>query len=187
MDSQLSDEELMLQYANGNTEAFELLYSRHKDGLYRFILRQCQQQSVTEEIFQDVWMKLINARHRYQVSAAFKTYLYQIARNRLIDYFRAVARTPTENADTSDVSIEQLQASQSSPERQLELDQDMDSLLTIVEALPEAQREAFLLKEEGGLSVSEIAEVMGCNDETAKSRLRYAVKKIRAEMGEQNG
>jgi len=183
MDEKISDEELMLLYGGGDADAFEKLYRRNKDSLYRFMFRLCGNESITEELFQDVWLKVINARHRYQPSAAFRTYLYQIARNCIIDHFRYTSRTP-QGYPASEAGVIDLipEREQKQPEYQAEIRQTTDLLLSVIETLPSGQREAFLLKEEAGMTVQEIAKITGVNVETAKSRLRYAVKKIRTEM-----
>jgi len=79
-----ADETLMLRYRNGDAGAFGRLYARHKGSLYRYLLRQCGQPTVAEELFQDVWLKLIAARSGYAVQARFATWLYRIAHNRLV-------------------------------------------------------------------------------------------------------
>ena len=88
MDNAAPDEELMNRYRDGDAHAFEVLYTRHKGPLYRYLLRQCGAAALAEELFQDVWMKLIRARERYETRAKFTTYLYHLAHNRLIDHYR---------------------------------------------------------------------------------------------------
>ena len=83
-----SDEELMLGYRDGDAAAFDVLYARHKGGVYRYLYRQCRDAAAAEELFQDVWMNLIRARAGYTVQAKFTTYLYRLAHNRLIDHYR---------------------------------------------------------------------------------------------------
>jgi RNA polymerase sigma-70 factor (ECF subfamily) len=83
-----SDEALMLAYRDGDAGAFDVLYARHRGGTYRYLLRQCRNAGLAEEMFQDVWMNLIRARTGYTVQARFTTYLYRIAHNRLMDHFR---------------------------------------------------------------------------------------------------
>lgn len=87
-----ADETLMLRYRDGEVAAFAPLYARHKGALYRYLLRQCGQPALAEELFQDVWLKLIAARAGYTVQARFATYLYRLAHNRLIDHYRASRR-----------------------------------------------------------------------------------------------
>jgi RNA polymerase sigma-70 factor (ECF subfamily) len=83
-----TDETLMLGYRDGDAAAFDVLYGRHKGGIYRYLLRQCRNAALADELFQDVWMNLIRARAGYTVQAKFSTYLYRIAHNRLMDHFR---------------------------------------------------------------------------------------------------
>ena len=90
-----SDEDLMLHYAGGDLDAFQKLYERHRGGLYRYFLRQGNP-SVAEELFQDVWARVIQSRKRYRPKAAFKTWLYTLAHNRLIDYWRREGSRPIE-------------------------------------------------------------------------------------------
>ncbi len=181
-----SDEELMLSYQQGNATAFEVLYERHKGGVFRYLLAKCKQQAIAEELFQDVWMKLIAARDRYEVRAKFTTYLYQLAHNHFIDYYRRT-RTDVFLQKDHDEDVEQMASNdQKQPDDQLEIQQQIEMLSKLVDDLPDEQREAFMLREEAGLTVAEIAEVTGVNAEAAKSRLRYAVKKLRAGL-QKNG
>ncbi len=179
-----SDEDLMLNYCAGNARAFETLYTRHKGALYRYLLRRCGQAAVAEELYQEVWMKLIRARQRYTVRAKFTTYLYQLAHNLCIDYYRRQAVTFVNNQHGGIIidEIEDVQSQQ--PDKQLEVQQQKNELMQLIATLPHEQREVFLLREEVGLSLEEIADVTGVNPETAKSRLRYAVNKLRAGMKE---
>ena len=78
------------------------LYARHRGGLYRFVLRQCGTRAVADDLFQDVWMNLITARSRYVPSAKFSTFLYQVARNRVIDHFRTLGRNLEDPEDPDD-------------------------------------------------------------------------------------
>lgn len=173
------DETLMIAYSNGDADAFAELYARHRGALYRFIRRQCSS-AVVDELFQDVWTRLIAARDRYQPSAKFSTYLYQVARNRLIDYFRASGRN-LEDASGDDLP-EAPAARGHQPENAVETRQQASQLLTLIESLPTAQREAFLLHQEAGLTLEEIGEVTGAGRETVKSRLRYALSNLREGM-----
>jgi RNA polymerase sigma-70 factor, ECF subfamily len=182
-----SDEDLMLAYAAGDAAAFDALYARHKGGLYRYLLRQCRKAGVAEEMFQDVWMNLIRARASYVPSAKFTTWLYRIAHNRLIDYYRESGRVHLVSADdeTHANLVAALPTAQNEqPERRAEARELGARLRKAVAALPAAQREAFLLQYEGGLSLAEIAELTGSGVETVKSRLRYATNKLRSELSE---
>jgi len=180
MEPDRSDEDLMMMYQAGDAAAFEVLYSRHKGGVYRYVLRQCGNRSTTDELFQDVWMKLIQNRGQYQVKARFTTWLYTIARHHLIDYYRktGMAWTRTDAAELEGIEARH----QDQPENRLALQQDTSRLLAEIDALPALQREAVLLKEEAGMSLQEIATLTGVNIETVKSRLRYAIRKLQQVM-----
>lgn len=174
----------MLAYRDGDVQAFDTLYARHRGALYRYLLRQCGIAAVAEELFQDVWMNLIRARERYEPRAKFTTYLFRLAHNRLIDHYRRqAAGVPLSyDDDPDDPLIDSLVATTPGPAEQAALRADAERLLTLIGELPEAQREALLLREEGGLSLVEIAEATAVNVETAKSRLRYAVAKLKRDM-----
>ena len=181
------DEDLMLAYAAGDAAAFDALYARHKGGVYRYLLRQCRQGGVADELFQDVWMNLIRARGSYVPSAKFTTWLYRLAHNRLIDHYRASGQVSLVSADDEAHadSVAGLPANHGDqPERRAENRELGARLLDAVAALPAAQRQAFLLQQEGGLSLAEIAEVTGAGVETVKSRLRYAMNKLREDLSD---
>jgi RNA polymerase sigma-70 factor (ECF subfamily) len=179
-----SDEELMLHYRDGDAGAFDALYSRHKGGLYRYLLRQCRDAAAAEELFQDVWMNLIRARAGYTVQARFATYLYRLAHNRLIDHYRKNSRAAVMSLEDEDGEA----IADPPDERERPQDDTLDAkrqaqrLMELIAELPETQREAFLLQQEGGMSVEEIAQATGVTRETAKSRLRYAMSKLRRGM-----
>lgn len=173
----------MLRYRDGDAGAFEVLYRRHRGGLYRYLLRLCGRPAAAEEMFQDVWLNLIRARSRYTVEARFATYLYRLAHNRLIDHYRRELKgVPLSFEDDCPVLESAPAARGDEPEARLAGKQAVARLAALLEALPEAQREAFLLHEEADMSVDEIAAATGVNRETAKSRLRYALDKLQRGM-----
>ncbi len=187
MREEVADEQLMELYRDGDAGAFDVLYHRHKGGLFRYLFRLSKDKGVAEELFQDVWSNIIRSRERYQPSAKFSTFLYQVAHNRLIDHIR---RRPElalslDAEDEDCVSLaERLPADAGAqPEIQAERKRLIERLVENIEALPALQREAFLLREEAGLSLEEIALATGVTAETAKSRLRYAVAKLRDGLG----
>ena len=178
-----SDEDLMLRYAGGDAGAFDLLYRRHRGPLYRFLLRQLGDPASAEELFQDVWMRVINARDRYEVRAKFSTWVYAIAHNRLMDFHRAASRAVLLDQEQSESALAEIAAPEIEAALQLDRKRAAVRLLAALAELPEAQREAFVLQQEGDLSLEEIAAVTGVSRETVKSRLRYAVAKLRLNLG----
>ncbi len=179
----VSDEQLMIAYRDGDVAAFDVLYRRHKGGVYRYMLRQCRDAGVADELFQDVWMNLIRAREGYTVQAKFTTYIYKLAHNRLIDHYRkhgqAVLLSFDDDSEDAPLVAEPVAAPRDEPEKHLDIKQQAAQLLELLGALPPPQREAFVMQYEGGMSVEEIADATGVTRETAKSRLRYAMAKIR--------
>ena len=134
-------------------------------------------------MFQDVWMNLIRTRERYTVEAKFTTYIYTVAHNRLIDHYRKSGQASLvsldDDAEDASPIDEPIAPAGERPERQADIRQQAAKLLELLGALPTPQREAFVMQYEGGLSVEEIAEATGVTRETAKSRLRYALGKLR--------
>jgi RNA polymerase sigma-70 factor (ECF subfamily) len=179
----VSDEHLMLAYRDGDAAAFDTLYRRHKGGVYRYMLRQCRDAGVADELFQDVWMNLIRAREGYTVQAKFTTYIYKLAHNRLIDHYRKHGQVALvsfdDDSEDAPLVAEPVAAPRDEPEKHLDIKQQAAQLLQLLGALPPPQREAFVMQYEGGMSVEEIADATGVTRETAKSRLRYAMTKIR--------
>jgi RNA polymerase sigma-70 factor (ECF subfamily) len=178
-----SDETLMLDYRAGDVAAFDELYRRHKGGLYRYLLRQCRDPATTAELFQDIWMNLVRARAGYEPTAKFATYLYRLAHNRLVDHYRRRAHGASLSLEDDEIEEPAL-GRQEQPDARYERKALATHLLMLVENLPAAQREAFLLQHESDMSLEEIAAVTGVNRETVKSRLRYALAKLRAGLSE---
>jgi RNA polymerase sigma-70 factor, ECF subfamily len=194
MEAEPEDEALMLRYCAGDAMAFETLYRRHRGPVYRYLLRQCGNAGSAEELFQDVWLRVVNARIGYEVKARFTTWLYRIAHNRLMDFFRAHARARLESYDlladgfsdsvADEVPPTEFDSGAEPAEVTLDRKRTATRLVAAIDTLPAAQREAFLLREEGGLSLDEIAAATGVTAETAKSRLRYAMAKLRSQLKE---
>jgi RNA polymerase sigma-70 factor (ECF subfamily) len=179
-----ADEELMLSYREGAAAAFEELYRRHKGGLFRFVLRSVRERSLAEELYQEIWMRVIEARGRYEPQAKFTTWLYTIAHNRIVDHWRKKGLQVVALDQGEDPAIDPPASPSYEPEKILQGKQGLERFTRALEALPPAQREAFLLHEEAGMSVAEIARATGANEEAAKSRLRYALSKLKEALAD---
>lgn len=168
------DEELMLAYRDGDAGAFDTLYARHRGALFRYVLRGVKLRAVAEELYQEIWILVIEARKRYAPSARFTTWLYTIAHNRLVDHWRRkeLALVAFDEEPPASAAAD--------PARQAEAREALARFAKALEDLPHAQREAFLLHEEAGLTALEIAAATGSEAEAVKSRLRYAVAKLKA-------
>ncbi len=171
-----SDESLISRYFGGEMPAFETLYARYRAPLYRFLLRSLRSKAEVEDHYHEVWSRIITTAQRFNddTPGAFRAYLYQIARNLLIDRGR---RTTLQLVDADDPP--EVVSDAPLPDELLHYDDCGERLLLAIDGLPVEQREAFLLKEESGLSLEQIAVLVSAGRETIKSRLRYAMKKLR--------
>jgi RNA polymerase sigma-70 factor (ECF subfamily) len=180
------DAELMRRYAAGDARAFERLYARHREALHRFLVRQTRDREFAGDLFQETWSKVIAYRDRYESRARFRTFLFHVARNCWLDALRARGRDVTWAAlpiEPDDAVIADPRAR--GPESLAAGAAAAERLRLALADLPEAQREAFLLHEEAGLTIDEVANVTGVGAETAKSRVRYALAKLRAALADQ--
>jgi RNA polymerase sigma-70 factor, ECF subfamily len=184
MDSLDEDAKLMLRYRDGDADAFSALYSRHKGPLYRYLLRSVRNAGAAADLFQEVWSRLIATRSRYEARAKFATYLFHIAHNCAVDFFRRdlKMRNTARSEDANTPALEPEVPEYQRPDRIAEFDEQQSALLAALGALPQEQREAFLLHEESGLTIEEIARVTDVGLETAKSRLRYAIRKLKKSL-----
>src|SRR2546423_9227768 len=161
------DEQLMLAYRDGNAAAFETLYLRHRGRLFRFVLRSVKSRATAEELFQEIWMRVIEARERYAPQARFTTWLYTIAHHRMVDHWRRRGLSLVE-LDEQDPP-----ADSPDPPRQLEAREALARFAQALEALPVAQREAFLLHNEAGHPIALIAAGSRSSAAAAYTRLRH--------------
>ncbi|MFC5582426.1 RNA polymerase sigma factor [Rhodanobacter terrae] len=177
------DAMLMLAYARGDLAAFEALYARHRGMLYRFLLRSVSDPHRADELFQETWSRVIGARARYQPQAKFSTWLLQIAHNLMIDNARR--QRPMADGDEAEAALANVAApAWEQPDHALSEFERGIGLQRAIEQLPHEQRTAVLLRLEQELSLEEIATVTGTGRETVKSRLRYAMTRLREVLSE---
>ncbi len=187
-----ADESLMLRYAAGDIAAFDSLYERHALGVWRYVFRSVREQAVADDLLQDVWFAVARQASTYQPTARFRTWLFTMAHNRLVDHVRTAKHHASldddggdDEDDTGNLLAHTLAAESGfGPLRQLQSKEQAAALMAAIENLPPAQREAFLLQAEGGMAVEEIASTTGVSFETAKSRLRYARNSLREQLQE---
>ncbi len=188
----LSDEDLMQRFCSGEVQVFSLLYTRHEKPLYRYIRRLLTHREAlqAEDVFQDTWAKLVDARDSWQAqdNAAFKTWLYTLAHHRAIDVLRKSGRELSVDdgwaSDDDQVPWQLWPASSAGqPDQQAFWRKAGQQLLDCLEGLPVLQRAAFLLHHEDGLTLNEMTQILDAEFETVKSRLRYALSKLRTCMG----
>jgi RNA polymerase sigma factor (sigma-70 family) len=191
-DRELSDEDLMHAYAAGDARAFEQLYARNEAPMYRFVRRLLGSRLAAQgdEVFQDAWLRIVAARasYRAQPGASWRTWAFTIAHHAAMDRLRVAGREVVpEPQDDGDEPLDWLMAEAGalvpSTEDVAYWRAAGARLLACLDTLPEAQRAAFLLHHEDGASVEDLAMRLALPFETAKSRLRYALQKLRGCMG----
>lgn len=183
MDSAASDETLVTRYAAGDVAAFQALYDRHEQPLWRFLLRLARNRADTEELMQETWFAVTREAPRFRPDGRFAPWLYSIARNRVIDRHRAARPTLSldgvDGPDDEPLAARLADPASPTPPVATEQLQQGAAILAALQQLPAEQCEAFVLQVDAGLSVEDIATATGTTFETAKSRLRYAREKLR--------
>jgi RNA polymerase sigma-70 factor, ECF subfamily len=186
-----SDEDLMLAFGAGDAAAFEELVARHKRGLYNFLLRSVHNQSRAEELLQEVFLRVVRAKDRYQRTARFTTWIYTIARNLCVDesrrqkFRRTIPLEAKRRGRGEDPGLSILDVTDSG-----EVGTDSASeaptirarVAAAIDNLPDDQREVFVMRQFGGLSFKQIGEAVGAPENTVKSRMRYALEKLRDDL-----
>lgn len=188
----MPDDQLMLAYARGDAAAFDELYARHEGALFRFVRRLlgAPLAAQADEVFQDTWLRIISARTSFSPQgAAWRTWAFTIAHNLAMDRLRAsgrefVLQPQDDGEDPLDWLAATLDMTHPSSEDEAFWRAAGRQMLHCLDELPDAQRAAFLLHHEDGCSVEDLARRLGLQFETAKSRLRYALQKLRGCMRE---
>ena len=172
-----TDDQLMLAYARGERSAFDLLYARYRQPLYGYLYRQCSNEAQAGELFQETWLRVVASKARFERQGRFRSWIFTLAHNCLVDMYRKNARQQNQSLD------EDIEGGMR-PDEKADNREIRRQLDTSVKSLPLEQRQAFCLHEEHGFSVKEIAEIQGIAAEAAKSRLRYAYRKLRTALQE---
>ena len=176
------DETLMLAYRDGDAAAFDVLYRRHRQRLFHFLVRKTGSRETGEELYQEAWLRLIRHHREYQPTARFTTWLFTLAHSCLMDHFRKQGRIGQHEQTVDELPDAPACALQEPPAR-LESVRAAQQFRMCLDGLPMEQREVFLLREEGDFSLPDIATITGQGLEAVKSRLRYALKKLRGCLG----
>jgi RNA polymerase sigma-70 factor (ECF subfamily) len=188
----LSNEALMTAYQRGDVSAFAELVARHEKPLWSFLRRLVRDQGAAEDLLQETFLRVIHGASTWQPQAKFSTWLYTIGRNLCIDHARKLQHRRTlsldghasDDDDAPPKLHEQLSGTDRGAERSA-LNRELGARLDrAIAALPEPQREVFVMREVLDLPFAEIAEAVGASEATVKSRMRYALVRLRSELGD---
>ena len=184
----VSDHQLIEMYLDGNEKAFETLLRRHKAKIYTSIYLFCKDQALAEDIFQEVFIKIINTLRsgRYNHEGKFLQWALRIAHNLCVDYFRRDKRRPTVGSNDDFDIFNVLSLSDESPEQGIMRSQAHDRIRYLVDALPTEQREVVILRHYADMSFKEISQLTRVSINTALGRMRYALINIRRMVEEKD-
>jgi RNA polymerase sigma-70 factor (ECF subfamily) len=180
----------MLRYREGDVRAFEVLVTRHRKPVFNFILRFVRDTAQAEDVTQETFLRLVKGADAYERQAKFTTWLYTIARNLCVDAARrgkhrkAASLDAPVDDDAGASLLDLVPDGGAGVDRQAQSRELGLRLRQAIESLPDEQREIFLLREVADLQFNEIAAVVGCPENTVKSRMRYALEKLREALDE---
>jgi RNA polymerase sigma-70 factor (ECF subfamily) len=187
-----ADEALMLRYQKGEVRAFEILLTRHRKPVFNFILRYVGSREIAEDLLQDTFLRVIKGAEKYERKAKFTTWLYTIARNLCVDQSRRQKHRKAQSLDAplakgsenSGTLLDVVPGNEMGSDRKAVSQQLHQRLHGAISSLSEEQREVFLMREFLDMPFKQIAEVVGVPENTVKSRMRYALEKLRLELHE---
>jgi RNA polymerase sigma-70 factor (ECF subfamily) len=181
----------MLKYRDGDVRAFEVLVTRHRKPVYNFILRFVRDPAQAEDLLQETFLRLVKGADAYERQAKFTTWLYTIARNLCVDASRrgkhrnaASLDAPVAGVEDGSALIDLVADGQAGVDKKAITRELAVRIRQAVDALPDEQREIFLLREVNDLQFNEIAKMVGCPENTVKSRMRYALEKLKEALDE---
>jgi len=187
-----TDEMLMVRYQRGDRDAFAELVRRYKTPVFNFVLRHIRHSNTAEDVTQDVFLRVVQNAAEFKHEARFSTWLYTIARNLCVDQLRKLSHRrhpsldqPASSEDTRPM-LENIADGhpRASVERSVASGEVANKIVEAIEALPEDQREVFLLREVANLPFKEIASITGVGENTVKSRMRYALDRLQLALSE---
>lgn len=187
-----ADEALMLRYQQGDVRAFEILLTRHRKPVFNFILRFVGLRAAAEDLLQETFLRVIKGAENYKQQAKFTTWLYTIARNLCVDRSRRQKHRKAQSLDaplsrgedSSGTLLDVVPGDEMASDRQAVSHQLHSKLHDAIASISEEQREVFLMREFLDMPFKQIAEVVGVPENTVKSRMRYALEKLRLELDE---
>ncbi len=189
--TQEADEDLMVRYQRGEVRGFEILLGRHRKAVFNFILRYVGDKETAEDLLQETFMRVIKGADAYKRQAKFTTWLYTIARNLCVDQTRrrkhrkhASLDAPMAADDDSGTLLDVIPSNEMASDRKSVNKQLYQRLQGAIGALSEDQREVFLMREFLDMPFKQIADVVGVPENTVKSRMRYALEKLRLDLDE---
>jgi len=186
-----ADEALMVRYQKGDVRAFEILLTRHRRPVFNFILRFVGARETAEDLLQEVFLRVVKGAENYQRQAKFTTWLYTIARNLCVDHSRRMKHRRAQSLDApmgansdSGTLLDVVAGDELPSDRRAVSSELADKMKGAIQGLSEEQREVFLMREFLDMPFKQIAEVVGVPENTVKSRMRYALEKLRLELEE---
>ena len=186
-----SDEELLARFNHGDARAFEVLLGRYRTPIYTFVLRSVRDPDRARDLTQDVFLRVVQRAAGFEGKSKFSTWLYTIARNLCIDTSRKMVfrrhrslDAPLGDDDGNAALVERVASPAPVTDRAAIGGQLKGQIAEAVDALPEEQREVFLLRQVQGLPFKEIAGIIGVPENTVKSRMRYALERLQEALAE---
>ncbi len=182
----VSDTDLIRAFQDGDTSAFEALIYRHKDKIFSSILFFVKDNYLAEDLFQDVFIKVIDTlkNKRYTDEGKFLPWALRIAHNLCVDHFRKVKRTPAiKTSDDKDI-FDVINVYEEGADQKIMQGQSHARVRSMLELLPDEQREIIVLRHYANLSFKEIAQITNCSINTALGRMRYGLINLRKMMVE---
>jgi RNA polymerase sigma factor (sigma-70 family) len=171
----VTDQSLMLAVGEGDVEKLGILFERYHGPLFNYLFRLCGNKHLSEDLVQEVFVRILKYRHTYGGNHRFTTWMFQIARNARIDHYR---QNPVVDASL-ECQVQEFLSDSPTPDQYMEQEEEMRIMLAALEKLPEERREVLLLRGFQGLKFEEIAEVLRCSVNTIKGRAFRGIRELR--------